>query len=55
MKRCTVCVGKKFNLGMGNMQEKCKTCDGKGFIPESEPLKVEKNKDKKFKLEDRYI
>lgn len=34
MKRCRICVGQKYVYGMGNMREKCKPCDGKGFMPE---------------------
>lgn len=48
MKRCLVCEGNKTVIGMGNMKEKCKACNGKGFLPETEKVNVkEKEKQKK--------
>jgi len=39
MKKCPICNGHKYILGMGSMREKCKYCGGKGFIePVSESL-----------------
>lgn len=32
---CKLCEGRKTFLGMGGMREKCKKCDGKGFMPET--------------------
>ena len=37
MEKCKNCNGNKHILGMGNMREKCKPCDGKGFIAFKEP------------------
>lgn len=34
MRRCKVCEGRKTVYGMGSMKEECKTCSGKGFMPE---------------------
>jgi DnaJ-class molecular chaperone len=40
MRKCQRCSGHKYVNGMGNMREKCKSCDGKGFLSEAEPLKM---------------
>jgi DnaJ-class molecular chaperone len=34
MKICQTCNGNKMINGMGYIKEKCKKCDGKGFITE---------------------
>jgi len=39
MSRCTACLGQKQVYGMGNMREKCKSCNGKGFLKDSETSK----------------
>ncbi len=49
MKKCTRCDGQKYINGMGNMREKCKPCDGKGFVPEIEPIKITAEHIKKSK------
>lgn len=33
MKKCEICKGDRYSSIMGGMREKCKSCDGKGFIP----------------------
>lgn len=34
MQKCRTCNGQKFVYGMGNIKDKCKECDAKGFIDE---------------------
>ena len=48
MKTCLICQGQKFVYGMGNMREKCKNCDGKGFIKDKieEPISMTTKKSK---------
>lgn len=40
MKKCSVCHGQKHINGMGNMREKCKACEGKGFLADAKPIEV---------------
>ena len=44
MKVCLTCNGNKTTSGMGHMKEKCKNCDGKGFVSDVESLKVKKSR-----------
>lgn len=49
MKKCRTCNGTKTIYGMGNMKEKCKPCDGKGFITDEELVKAKTSSSKKPK------
>lgn len=48
MIKCSRCNGHKTILGMGNMRENCKECEGKGFIEDKAipPIDVKKSKGK---------
>ena len=49
LKRCEKCSGKKTFLGLGNMIEKCKECNGIGYIHDSKELVKKERKKKDFK------
>lgn len=49
MIRCVVCEGRKTILGMGSMKEDCKSCAGKGFMPETSVAQSVEILDKVFK------
>lgn len=40
MLRCIGCQGQKFTLGMGHIREKCKSCNGIGFIKKVDPITI---------------
>jgi hypothetical protein len=47
LKRCEKCLGKKTFLGLGNMIEKCKECNGIGYMTDSKEL-VKKERKKRI-------
>lgn len=54
MKVCRTCNGNKTISGMGHMKEKCKNCDGKGFVSDTvrakvDPVEEPKDESKKVK------
>lgn len=49
MRKCKICQGQKTVYGMGNVREKCKECNGRGFLPDAvEPAKETKKMKEKI-------
>ena len=38
MKRCDGCKGKKDIVGLGMLKDKCKVCNGIGYVVQSESM-----------------
>lgn len=46
MRVCRTCNGTKSTSGMGHMKEKCKNCDGKGYVSDTVRAKVDPEPEK---------